>query len=346
MGHQEYSSEFKNQVVQFIIGRCVGIVPPRGTLKEAQLKFRISLQTCTRWWNAAKKQQQRGQSMQLLDRILNKIKFRNMYNTIHIDEKWFYMTKGAQRFYLAPGEEEPHRTLCRPLFGVNGEVLFDEKIGIFPFTKQVPAKRSSKNRMAGTLETKSIESITKDVTRDCLINKILPAIKAKWPDGATKVLKIQQDNARPHIKDNDPAFKEAAQQSGFSISLVQQPPNSPDTNVNDLGWFRAIQSLQTQTACKNVDDLVNAVVQSFNELQPQTLDNVFLSLQGCFMEIMKVQGHNTYKLPHMGKAHLRRTNQLPKDLEVPVELAMQTIAYLRDQGSNEGLELIAQSLGL
>ncbi|XP_041999883.1 uncharacterized protein LOC121749378 [Salvia splendens] len=270
MGHQEYSSEFKNQVVQFIIGRCVGIVPPRGTLKEAQLKFRISRQTCTRWWNATKKQQQRGQSMQLvslkkvrtypkrlhldvevlksmhfskrcnllsvaaglscskatvwrwvkaglirphtsaikpsltaankllrlrftveslqLDRILNKIKFRNMYNTIHIDEKWFYMTKGAQRFYLAPGEEEPHRTcknkqfiskimfmcaVCRPLFGVNGEVLFDGKIGIFPFTKQVPAKRSSKNRMAGTLETKPIESITKDVTRDCLINKIM-----------------------------------------------------------------------------------------------------------------------------------------------------------------------------
>ncbi|XP_042033515.1 uncharacterized protein LOC121780055 [Salvia splendens] len=185
--------------------------------------------------------------------------------------------------------------VCRPLFGVNGEVLLDGKIGIFPFTKQVPAKRSSKNRKADTLETKPIESITKDVTRDCLINKILPPIIAKWPDGATKVLKIQQDNARPHIKDNDPAFKEAAQQSGFSISLVQQPPNLPDTNVNDLG---------------------------------------------CFMEIMKVQGHNSYKLPHIGKAHLRRTNQLPMDLEVPVELAMQAIAYLRDQGSNQRLEMI------
>ena len=45
-----------------------------------------------------------------LDRILNKIRFRNMHNTIHIDEKWFYITKGAQRFYLALGEQEPHRT--------------------------------------------------------------------------------------------------------------------------------------------------------------------------------------------------------------------------------------------
>ncbi|XP_042051481.1 uncharacterized protein LOC121796763 [Salvia splendens] len=443
MGHQEYSSEFKNQVVQFIIGRCVGGVPPRGTLKEAQLKFTISRQTCTRWWNAAKKQQQRGTSVQLVsvkkvrhypkrlqldvdllkslhfskrcnllsvavglgcskttvwrwvkdgliiphtsaikpnltaankllrlrftveslefDRILNKIRFMNMHNTIHIDEKWFYMTKGTQRFYLAPGEQEPHRTcknkkfiskimfmcaVCRPLFGVHGEVLFDRKIGIFPFTKQVAAKRSSKNRQTGTMETKPIESITTDVVRECLINKILPAIIAKWPDGATKVLKIQQDNARPHIKDNDPAFREAAQQSGFSISIVQQPHNSPDTNVNDLGWFRAIQSLQTQTACNNVDDLMNAVEKSFHELQPETLDNVFLSLQGCYMEIMKVHGQNRYKLPHIGKAHLRRTNQLPLNLEVPVELVMEAVAYLRDQGSNHGLESISQALGL
>ncbi|XP_042012025.1 uncharacterized protein LOC121760418 [Salvia splendens] len=403
MGHQEYSSEFKNQVVQFIIGRCVGGVPPRGTLKEAQLKFTISRQTCTRWWNAVKKQQQRGTSVQLVqplecgsgfrlfknnrkdgliiphtsankllrlrftveslefDRILNKIRFMNMHNTIHIDEKWFYMTKGTQRFYLAPGEQEPHRTcknkkfiskimfmcaVCRPLFGVHGEVLFDGKIGIFPFTKQVAAKRSSKNRQAGTMEKKPIESITTNVVRECLINKILPAIIAKWPDGATKVLKIQQDNARPHIKDNDSAFREVAQQSGFSISIVQQPPNSPDTNVNDLGWFRAIQSLQTQTACNNVDDLVNAVEKSFHELQPETLDNVFLSLQGCYMEIMKVHGQNRYKLPHMGKAHLRRTNQLPLNLEVPVELVMEAVAYLRDQGSNHGLESISQALGL
>ncbi|XP_042059450.1 uncharacterized protein LOC121803941 [Salvia splendens] len=227
-----------------------------------------------------------------------------MHSTIHIDEKWFYMTKGTQRFYLAPGEQEPHRTcknkkfiskimfmcaVCRPLFGVHGEVLFDGKIGIFPFTKQVAAKRSSKNKQEGTMETKPIESITTDVVRECLINKILPAIIAKWPDGATKVLKIQQDNARPHIKDNDPAFREAAQQSGFSISIVQQPPNSPDTNVNDLGWFRAIQSLQTQTACNNVDDLVNAVEKSFHELQPETLDNVFLSLQGLV--------HGNYESP-------------------------------------------------
>lgn len=63
--------------------------------------------------------------------------------------------------------------VTRPLISENGEVLFDGKIGIFPFTKQVPAKRKSKNRSAGTMETKPIESITKAVTKEFLINKVI-----------------------------------------------------------------------------------------------------------------------------------------------------------------------------
>ncbi|XP_057791334.1 uncharacterized protein LOC131008478 [Salvia miltiorrhiza] len=247
-----------------------------------------------------------------LDRILNKIKFRDMHNTVHIDEKWFYITRGSHRYYLAPGEPEPHRTckskkfitkimfMCavtRPLIAENGTVLFDGKIGIFPFTIQVPAKRNSRNRQAGTLETKAIESITKEVIKDCLINKIIPAIMAKWPEGASKDIFIQQDNARPHILDNDPDFRKAASQGGFNIRLTQQPPNSPDCN-------------------------------------------------GCMMEIMKFKGQNCYKILHMGKDALRRLNQLPQNLEVPVELIQGCIDYLNEMGNQDGITEIVQSLGL
>ncbi|KAL1563487.1 hypothetical protein AAHA92_05949 [Salvia divinorum] len=34
------------------------------------------------------------------------------------------------------------------------------------------------------METKPIESITKQVIKDCLISKIIPAIMSKWPEGA------------------------------------------------------------------------------------------------------------------------------------------------------------------
>lgn len=122
-----------------------------------------------------------------LDAILNTLRFKSMDNIVHIDEKWFNMTKAVKRFYIIPGETEPHRTckskkfitkvmfmcaVCRPLFGPDGNLIFDGKIGIFPFTEQVPAKRKSKNRPAGTMETKSVISVTKEVVRDCIINEV------------------------------------------------------------------------------------------------------------------------------------------------------------------------------
>ncbi|XP_057808631.1 uncharacterized protein LOC131023104 [Salvia miltiorrhiza] len=121
------------------------------------------------------------------DRLLEKLHFKCMQNTIHIDEKWFYIIKSSHRFYLTPAEAEPHRTckskkfitkvmflsaVRRQIFGEDGSVLFDGKIGIFPLTEMVPAQRSSKNREAGTLEQKPIQSITKQVLKDCFIKKV------------------------------------------------------------------------------------------------------------------------------------------------------------------------------
>ncbi|XP_057789551.1 uncharacterized protein LOC131006397 [Salvia miltiorrhiza] len=363
----------RNQVVQFILQGSINGKAQYGRLEEARQKFCTSRSTIARLWRSAKQQHEEGEVINSVSRkittkrrtkvhldlsilsnleytkrgtirrlavgleisrstigFLKKIKFRDMHNTVHIDEKWFYITRGSHR----------------PLIADDGTVLFDGKIGIFPFTIQVPAKRNSRNRQAGTLETKAIESITNEVIKDCLINKIIPAIMAKWPEGASKDIFIQQDNARPHILDSDPDFRKAASQRGFNIRLTQQPPNSPDCNVNDLGWFRAIQSLQHETACKTVDELLQAVVDSFEKLSPHTLNNVFLSLQGCMMEIMKFKGHNCYKIPHMGKEALRRSNQLPQNLEVPVELIQGCIDYLNEMGSQDGITEIVQSLGL
>ena len=85
---------------------------------------------------------------------------------------------------------------------------------------------------------------------------------------------------------------------------------------------------------------------SFNDLAPRTLENVFLSLQSCMVEIMKVQGQNKYKIPHMGKASLRRYAQLPTNLEVPVDLAIEAIEYLKTMGCTDGLHIISQALGI
>ncbi|XP_023756014.1 uncharacterized protein LOC111904485 [Lactuca sativa] len=200
--------------------------------------------------------------------------FHDMFNVIHIDEKWFYMSKPSRRYYLVPDEDEPLRTcqskkfitkvmflaaVARPRFDASGNEVFSGKIGIYPFTRLEPAKRSSKNRVEGTLETKPILSMTKEVTRSWLIEKVLPDIRAKWPRSHVGPIFIQQDNTNPHIDVNDNEFLEAASQDGFDIRLNFQPSNSPDLNVLDLGFFRAIQSLQEQEALGTIDELVHAV---------------------------------------------------------------------------------------
>lgn len=120
--------------------------------------------------------------------------FSSMMDLIHLDEKWFYMTKKPQRYYLHPDESIPLRTckslnfidkikflavVARPRFDPIRNEMFSGKIGIFPFVTIEPAKRKSKNRPAGTLETKTLTVVKKDVTRRFLIDKVLPAIISK-----------------------------------------------------------------------------------------------------------------------------------------------------------------------
>ncbi|XP_051137880.1 uncharacterized protein LOC127256092 [Andrographis paniculata] len=209
------------------------------------------------------------------------------------------------------------------MYASNEECIFDGKIGIFPFTKKVPAQRSSKNRAARTMVTKPLESITKEVTKELLINK---------------------DNAKPHINNSDLDFRRAASADGWNMNLVFQPPNSPDTNVNDLGWFWALQSLQITQSGTTVDDILGAVHKSFEQLSHTALNSVFLSLQACLGEIMANFGSNNYKIPHLGKESLRRSGNLPEDIEVDHEMIKACIDHLMELNEVEGLKDFITSL--
>ena len=84
-----------------------------------------------------------------------------------------------------------------------------------------------------------------------MIEKVLPAIKAKWPrEDLRNPIFIQQDNARTHIDHNDDEFCRAAREDGCDIRLMCQPPNSPDLNVLDLRFFSAIQACSTRSRLK------------------------------------------------------------------------------------------------
>ncbi|KAL6535084.1 hypothetical protein OROMI_026458 [Orobanche minor] len=272
-------------------------------------------------------------------------KFSAMYNIVHIDEKWFFMSQETQMFYSFPWESDPYRScqskrfiskvmflagIATPHVKADGEVLWDGKIAIFPFTEDVPAQRSSKNRERGTIETKAINSITQPIIISKLIEELLPAIIAKWPVGACKDIWIQQDNARPHTSPNDPHFIHAATKDGFNIQLINQPAQSPDLNVLDLGFFRAIQSIQYKSFPKTVTALVKAVTDAYSIFEPKCINYTWLQLQYCMVEILQVKGGNNYKNPHHGKKRLERLGLLPNQVEVPQQLLDASLEFLHD----------------
>jgi len=254
-----------------------------------------------------------------------------MHNIIHIDEKWFYLTKKSENYYFLLDEDELHRTCksknfiakvmflvaqARPRFDAQGNEFFDGKIGVFPFFTKEPAKRTSANRVAGTMETKAMTLVNRDVIRSFFIEKVLLAIKAKWPREALgSTIFIQLDNARTHISLDDPEFLQEATKYGFDICLMSQPPNSPDLNDLDLGFFSAIQSLQHKESPKTVDELVSAVVKSFENFPSVKSNRMFVTLQLCMIEIMIAGGYNKYKILHMNKKRLEREGQLPTQVK-------------------------------
>jgi len=193
---------------------------------------------------------------------------------------------------------------------------------------QEPAQRGSKYRDKGTLVTKPI-NVTRDVSRSYLITKVLPAIVAKWPREARReTIWIQQDNARTHIEPNDEAFCLAVHQTGLDIRIFNQPANSPDLNVLDLGFFASLQSKTFLTRSKNMDELIQNVQREFCSYDESKIRNVFLTLQGCMIEVMKKGGGNGYKIPHMNKDGLEAAGMLPDSLSVDEELYQAVLQQL------------------
>ncbi|KAH9123625.1 hypothetical protein LEN26_009889 [Aphanomyces euteiches] len=147
-----------------------------------------------------------------------------------------------------------------------------------------------------------------------LVENLIPRIVSYWPNEEYgKTIRIQQDNARTHVSPDDfelSSVFERLRCHGWDMAFANQPPNSPDTNVCDLGFFAAIQSLQQVHRMKNLTDLVTAVNEAFEVYPWQKLEFNFQSLQACMEEILKNGGGNRYKLPHLHKEKLLRDGRL------------------------------------
>ncbi|KAE8776740.1 hypothetical protein D1007_50581 [Hordeum vulgare] len=146
---------------------------------------------------------------------------KSMNNMVHIDEKWYDMTRVKNSYHVLPREPEPQRTVsntnsigkvmfltavAKPWYNDDGEMTFDGKICTWAFVVEREAQRSSQNRDRGTIEVKPVK-VTRHVCIEYLIDKVIPTIQDKCPDddeGTT--IFIQQDNTRPRVLPNDAGF--------------------------------------------------------------------------------------------------------------------------------------------
>lgn len=272
--------------------------------------------------------------------------FDDMQNVVHIDEKWFNLTRIKNTYYMAPDEKPPERkakskrfitkvmflaAVARPRYYHGSKTYFDGKIGIWPFVHEVEAQRNSCNRPAGTIETKPL-NVKGDVFQDYLITKVIPAIKEKWIGRRSSSILIQQDNASPHNNATTDTINATGRSGGWNIRMSNQPANSPDLNILDLGFFRAIQSLQAQKCAFKIEDLIGAVEESFQEIEPNSLHDNFITLQSVMREVLDAEGTNDYKIPHLDKKGNRKRGTEITRLHCPVNIFRKARKFI---GTNE-----------
>ena len=256
-------------------------------------------------------------------------KYQDMHDHIHLDEKWFFLTREKQHYLLVSKEKNPKRCvkhkshitkvmfLCavaRSRFNTSVNSWWDGKLGIWPIGDWEPEQQGSKNRPKGTLVWKN-KTVTKVVYRDLLINKLILFI-LKWPrrDRMSRTIYIQQDGVKNHIREDDEEFNNALMEQEIDAKLYMQTPNSPDVNSLDLGFFRAIQSFNDASP-KNKAKLIQSVQDAYKNYPRHKLNRPWLTLQSCFNQIILHHGDNDYSIEHISKAKLEWQGQLPDILD-------------------------------
>ena len=128
-------------------------------------------------------------------------------------------------------------------------------------------------------------------------------------------------------------------EKGINATLYTQAANSPDVNVLDLGFFRAIQSFNN-AAPKNKEELIEAVSAAYDKYPHHKINQTWLTLLCCFNQIIMHHGNNDYSIDHIGKEQLKCNGNLLDVMDV-VEDAEDIHSYnlaADDESKNDAME--------
>ncbi|CAM9824577.1 unnamed protein product [Discosporangium mesarthrocarpum] len=171
-----------------------------------------------------------------------------MYDWVHVDEKWFYVMKDGRGICLHPEEDAPKppraqnkrfitkvmflAAVARPRMISNG-VWFDGKISIWPIVDTVAAMQSSCKK--GTMMLKPI-TINAERYKELMIDKVIPAIKARMPRPPGHTILVQKDGAKLHIGGG--SWRQFRQRQGTASSWKPSLPTHLISTVFSRIWWR------------------------------------------------------------------------------------------------------------
>ena len=202
----------------------------------------------------------------------------------------------------------------RPMYDENGECIFDGKVMCDFFVEDYQAKRDSKNYKKNDWRIRNINVKAKE-TCD-MLQKLAKNIVAKIPHLKHKTIRIQLDNATPHVAKQtrrkmktiqtmmkNGTFKDAEGnccEPGWNIKFDFQPARSPDCNILDLACFRMMGSkVRIYGPFQKLEHLRDKILEVWeNEVTPDLLSKAFIMLNCVLRLIIIHHGDNDFRLPH------------------------------------------------
>ncbi len=158
-------------------------------------------------------------------------------------------------------------------------------------------------------------------------------IEAKMPWLRGREFKIQQDGARSHTGTNTVEELEAGGTGdGWFPIILTQPPNSPDVNINDLGFFSSLKYDVSQicTHCTSREEMMTNVIKAFDEYPANKLEDKWACYYNNLRSIMSSLGGNDYKQAHNGGKRRRRETGTSVDLSISLNDYDRCLAYIAE----------------
>ncbi|KAG7339351.1 hypothetical protein IV203_025580 [Nitzschia inconspicua] len=159
-----------------------------------------------------------------------------------------------------------------------------------------------KNHRAGDVKRTNI-NMDRELYQHMTLDLVLLDIKKKMPPSDRNFV-LQQDGARVHLSDDDPSLKVKVTElfgNEDAVKLYTQPAQSPDLNVNDLGFFNSLQSKYYEESPRNAIEIIEMVETVYKSYPMEKLNRIWLTLQSVMNEM---------------KEGLERINELPVSLFV------------------------------